>query len=35
VLTKLRREKSIRVGAQAKQLKAALDEGYLLKVLTA
>jgi len=35
VLTKLRREKSVRVGAQAKQLKAALDERYLLKVLTA
>lgn len=35
VITKLRREKSVRVGAQAKQLKAALDERYLLKVLTA
>lgn len=35
VLTQLRREKSVRVGIKAKQLKAALDGRYLLKVLTA
>jgi predicted transposase YbfD/YdcC len=34
-LTQLRRERSVRVGLQAKRLKAALDERYLLKVLTA